>query len=107
MRLPIDTGAISFLCAKAPEQVLDFETKAARTDASGQVLYGVALLAMAEGEAEVIQVKVPGEPKALTPGLSVRPVGLVAQPWAMGERSGVAYRAIRLEQVREPARTAS
>ena len=30
MRLPIDTSAISFLCALAPEPVVDFETKPAQ-----------------------------------------------------------------------------
>ena len=27
MKLPIDTSAIAFLCALAPEPVIDFETK--------------------------------------------------------------------------------
>jgi hypothetical protein len=39
MRLPIDTSAISFLCALAAEPVLDFETKRPRADENGEPLY--------------------------------------------------------------------
>ena len=39
MRLPIDTSSISFLCALAPEPVLDFETKRPRADENGEPLY--------------------------------------------------------------------
>ena len=60
MRLPIDTSAISFLCALAPEPVLDFETKRPRADENGEPLYVIHLLAMGEGSADLIAVKVPG-----------------------------------------------
>ena len=62
MRLPIDTSAISFLCALAPEPVLDFETKRPRADENGEPLYVIQLLAMGEGSADLIAVKVPGVP---------------------------------------------
>ena len=106
MRLPIDTNLVSFICAGAPEAVVDFESRRPKTDETGTPLYQVALVAMSDGVAEVIAVKVPGEPKGISQGAQVRPTGLIALPWAMGDRSGVAYRATRIEPV-APARAGS
>ena len=98
MRLPIDTSAISFLCALAPEPVLDFETKRPRADENGEPLYVIQLLAMGEGSADLIAVKVPGQPgPGIRQGHPVNVTGLVAQPWTMNERSGVSFRAASVE----------
>ena len=98
MKLPVDTSAIAFLCAMPPEPLVDFETKRPRADDNGEPLYVVQLLAMGEGSAEILAVKVAGMP---TPGIRqghpVKVLGLVAQPWTMGDRSGVAFRAARIE----------
>jgi hypothetical protein len=48
---------------------------------------------MYEDQGEVLAVKVAGEPVGIRPGMAVEVAGLVAQPWALGERSGVSYRA--------------
>lgn len=106
MRLPVDTNLVNFICAGAPEPVVDFESRRPKTDESGTPLYQVVLVAMSDGVAEVIAVKVPGEPKGLAQGAPVRLTGLVAVPWSMGERSGVAYRASRVEPA-SPARSGS
>jgi hypothetical protein len=42
-------------------------------------------------------VKVAGEPRGVTHGAAVKVTGLMATPWAMGDRSGVAFRADRIE----------
>jgi hypothetical protein len=103
MKLPVDTSAIAFLCAMPPEPVLDFETKRPRADDNGEPLYVVQLVALAENSAEILAVKVPGMPVPGMPvpgirqGHPVKVVGLVAQPWTMGDRSGVAFRAARIE----------
>lgn len=107
MKLPVDTKDITFLAAGAPEIVLDFETKAAKLDEHGQSLFTVQLVAMADGAAEVISVKVSGEPKGITQGAAVKVTGLVATPWTMGDRSGVAYRATQLEPLAAASRSAS
>jgi len=106
MKLPIDTAGITFLAAGPPEPVLDFESKVAKLDENGAALYAVQLAALADGGAEVIAVKVAGEPKGITQGTTVKLTGLVATPWSMGDRSGVAYRATRIEPV-SPSRSAS
>ena len=98
MRLPIDTAAIAFLCALAPEPVVDFETKRPRADENGEPLYVVQLLAMGDGSADLLAVKVPGVPSAaIRQGAPVKVTGLVAQPWTMADRSGVSFRAARIE----------
>ena len=98
MKLPIDTSAIAFLCAMAPEPVIDFETKRPRADENGEPLYTVQLLVMGEDSADLIAVKVPGLPSAaIRQGHPVKVTGLVAQPWTMADRSGVSFRAQRIE----------
>jgi hypothetical protein len=53
-------------------------------------------------------VKIPGEPPELPQGTAVKVVGLVATPWAMGDRNGVAFRATRIEPAAKvPTRAAS
>jgi len=99
MKLPVDVSAISFLCAMAPEPVVDFETKRPRADENGEPLFAVQLVALAEGSAEIIAVKVAGAAPAVRQGQPVKVLGLVAQPWTMGERAGVAFRAQRIEAI--------
>lgn len=98
MKLPIDTSAMQFVCAVAAEPLVDFETKQPRADDSGDPLYSLQLLALADGEANIIGVKVAGKlADTLRPGIAVKVNGLTAQPWTMGDRSGISYRADRIE----------
>ena len=97
MKLPVDTSAIAFLCAVEAEPVVDFETKRPRADENGEPLYLVQLIALSDGAAEILAVKVPGLPSGLRQGHPVKVHGLVAQPWTMADRSGVAFRAARIE----------
>ena len=99
MRLPVDTSSIAFLCALEPQPVLAFDTKQPRADENGEPLYVIQLLAMGDGSADLLAVKVPGVPSGIRQGHPVKVTGLVAQPWAMNDRSGVAFRAARVEPV--------
>ena len=101
MRLPIDTSGMTFLGAMPPEPVTDFDTKRPKLDANGEALYAVQVVALTGDGADVIKVTVPGEPR-VTQGAALRLDGLVASPWAMGERSGVSFRAARIEPVSGP-----
>ncbi len=107
MKLPVDTSAISFLCAMPPEPVVDFETKRPRADENGEPLYSVQLVALAQGSAEIIAVKTAGTAPAVRQGQPCKVIGLVAQPWTMGDRGGVAFRAARVEPVITQAARAS
>jgi hypothetical protein len=102
VRLPVDTSEIAFITTgSAARPVLDFETKQQRRSREGEPLFSVRLLALAgsgdEEESTLITVKVPGEPRLPKRGMPVRVLGLVAQPWSMGERSGMSFAAARIE----------
>ncbi len=104
MKLPIDTTGVTFLCALAPEPVMDFETKRQKGDLNGEPLYSVQLVLLADGGAEVISVKIVGTPAAgLVSGTPVAVVGLVATPWSMGDRSGVSFKASSIQPLTQAA----
>ncbi|MFJ6620946.1 hypothetical protein ACIQOW_25640 [Kitasatospora sp. NPDC091335] len=94
------TGTSHLLATPAAVKMADAATGQVATDReSGATLYTVQLLETYEGTAQLIKVTVPESEAllALTPGSMVRPVGLIATPWANlfnGQvSSGVAYRA--------------
>jgi hypothetical protein len=93
MKLKIDTIGVSFVCTRAPEQRLAFDTGQPRIDReTGQPLWQVQLMALDGSGAEVIAVTVAGDPR-VTVAQPVQVDGLVALPWNQDGRSGVAYRA--------------
>ncbi len=96
-KLPIDTAVMGFIAAGGPEPVVDFESRRPKTDENGVPLYAVTVMAMAAGEADVIAIKVPGEPRGIAAGVQLRVTGLVGVPWAMEDRSGIAFRATSIE----------
>jgi hypothetical protein len=106
--LPIDTSAMTFLVGAGAEPIRERGTNRPRTDAeTGEPLFAVQLVALVEGRANVITVKVAGEPPALPQGAPVRVLGLLATPWTMEGRSGVAFRAARIEPLGPNARPAA
>jgi len=48
MKPPIDTAGISFIAAGPPEATVDFETKVAKVDESGQPIFGLQVVALTE-----------------------------------------------------------
>src|SRR5512144_704343 len=97
MRLPIDTSRLKFLVVSGAEPLKQYEEGkpreawAPRTDVNGEVLWRVQVVALGDGEAEIIRVAVPGEPK-VGQGEMVRVEGLTAQAWELDGRSGMAFR---------------
>src|ERR671935_778217 len=98
MRLPIDTSRLKFLVVAPAEPLRQYEEGkpreawAPRMDSSGEVLWRVQLVALGDGEAEIIRVAVPGDPN-VGQGEMVRVDGMTAQAWEMDGRSGMAFRA--------------
>lgn len=107
MRLPVDTSAVSFVTAGPAEPVVDFETKAPTVDDSGQPVFKVHLFSVGAGGRDVIAVKVVGEPKGLGEFTPVKVTELVATTWTMNDRSGVSFRAAKVEPVTSSTRSAS
>src|SRR5918997_435862 len=68
VRLPIDTSRLKFLVVAPAEPLRQYEEGkpreawAPRTDVNGEVLWRVQLVALGDGEAEIIRVAVPGDP---------------------------------------------
>jgi hypothetical protein len=93
MRLPIDTSRLQFLVVAPAEPLKQYEEGkpreawAPRTDANGEILWRAQLVALGDGEAEIIRVAVPGNPN-VSQGEMVRVDGLTAQAWEMEGRSG-------------------
>src|SRR5688500_6589138 len=98
MRLPIDTSRLKFLVVAPAEPLRQYEEGkpreawAPRTDVNGEVLWRAQLVALGDGEAEIIRVAVPGDPN-VSQGEMVRVEGMTAQAWEMEGRSGMAFRA--------------
>src|SRR5215211_1523633 len=98
VRLPIDTSRLKFLVVAPAEPLRQYEEGkpreawAPRTDVNGEVLWRAQLVALGDGEAEIIRVAVPGDPH-VAQGEMVRVEGMTAQAWEMEGRSGMAFRA--------------
>ena len=97
MRLPVDTTAVRFVAAGPPEASVDFSTKAQRTDDTGAPLFQVHLFAVGGGARDVISVRVAGEPKGIAELTPVKVTELVATTWSMDDRSGVSFKAAKVE----------
>ncbi len=97
MRLPIDTSQLTFMCAAPARPVTDFDTKQHKADQlTGELLYKVQTVALDAEGAEIIHLTVAGDPK-VGQGAMLKLEGLVALPWSMGDRSGVSFRASKIE----------
>lgn len=97
MRIPVDVTNVHFLAAGAPEPCLDFDTKAQKTDNTGQLVFNVPLLAVGGGTRELLVVKVSPEPKGVSELAQVKVSDLVATTWTIDNRSGVSFRATKIE----------
>jgi hypothetical protein len=93
MKLRIDTSGVSFVCTRAPEQRVAFDSGQPKMDReTGLPLWQVQLMALDASGGDVIAVTVPGDPN-VTVGQPVQVDGLVALPWSQEGRSGIAFRA--------------
>lgn len=99
MRLPVDTSAMTLVAMAPPEPVVDFATRQPKADANGLPLFTVQVAAMFQDQGEVLAVKVAGQPAGISAGAPVQISALVAQPWELGERSGISYRASSIRPV--------
>jgi hypothetical protein len=111
MRLPIDTSRLRFLVVAPAEPLKQFEegkpreSWAPRTDANGEVLWHTQLVALGDGEAEIIRVAVPGD-QNVGQGEMVTVDGLMAQAWELEGRSGMAFRCVAIRSTGSRERAA-
>jgi hypothetical protein len=74
------------------------EAWAPRLDENGEVLWRVQVVAMGDGEADIIRVVVAGDP-GVKQAEMVRVDGLTAQAWEMDGRNGMAFRATAIHSM--------
>jgi hypothetical protein len=98
VRFPIDTSRLKFMVVAPAEELRQFEEGkpreawAPRMNADGAVLHGVQLVALGDGDAEIIRVQVVGDPK-VGQGEMVRVADMTVQRWEMDGKTGTTYRA--------------
>ena len=103
MRLPVDTSAVNFVSAGAPEPAIEYGTKVQETDDKGLGVNKVHLFVVGGGTREVITVKVAGELKGIGEFTPVKVTELVATTWNMADRNGVSFRAAKIEVLNQRA----
>jgi len=103
MRLPINVQSLSFIAVGVPEPVIDFESKQPRIDTDGRPIFAVGVVALGNEGADILTVKVAGQPKGINQGAPVNVTELVATTWQMGDRHGVSFRAGSIEVIAGPA----
>jgi hypothetical protein len=92
MRLEIRTEGVEFVVSREPLAKQDQDGRQKADRETGELLYVTELVAMDDAGAEVLKVTTAGEPKvAKRQPVTVR--GLVANPWNVDGRGGVAFRA--------------
>lgn len=103
--IPVDVNRLgSFMVVVPPEPRVTPEGEQ-RKDREGRPLFVVGLVVrQADGRrADVIEVAVPEEPAGLTVGTRVTCVDLDAISWSIGDRSGIAWRAVAIRATDQPA----
>ena len=92
MRLEIKTDGVDFVVSREPLAKLDMDGRQKADRDTGELLFTTELVAMDNSGAEVIKVTTGGAPRvSKRHAVAVR--GLVATPWNMDGRGGVAFRA--------------
>jgi hypothetical protein len=105
MQLEIKTQGVDFVVSRAPQPKNDNDGRQKTDRDTGELLHATELVAMDDTGAEVIKVTTAGEPK-VTKRQLVTVVKLVATPWNIDGRGGVAFRADSIIPVPTTAPTA-
>ena len=106
MQLEIKTEGVEFVVSRAPQPKNDNDGRQKADRDTGTPLHVTELVAMDDTGAEVIKVTTTGEPRVTTRQL-VTVVKLVATPWNIDGRGGVAFRAEAISPVPSGAVSAS
>lgn len=92
MQLEIKTEGVDFVVSRAPQPKNDNDGRQKTDRETGELLHVTELVAMDETGAEVIKVTTAGAPR-VTKRQLVTVLKLVATPWNIDGRGGVAFRA--------------
>ncbi|MGH3901698.1 MAG: hypothetical protein ACRDTA_26280 [Pseudonocardiaceae bacterium] len=92
MQLEIKTEGVDFVVSRVPQPKNDNDGRQKADRETGAPLYVTELVAMDDTGAEVVKVTTVGEPR-VTKRQLVTAAKLVATPWNIDGRGGVAFRA--------------
>ena len=106
MQLEIKTDGVEFVVSRAPQPKNGNDGRQKTDRETGELLHVTELVAMDETGAEVIKVTTAGQPR-VTKRQAVTVVKLVATPWTIDGRGGVAFRAESITPVLTGASAAS
>ncbi len=102
MQLEIITQGVEFVVSRVPQAKNDPEGRQKADRDTGELLYTTEVVAMDDSGAEVIKVTTAGAPQvAKRQAVTVR--RLVANPWNVDGRGGVAFRAESITPLSAPA----
>jgi hypothetical protein len=102
VRLEILTDGVEFVVSREPSAKNEQEGRQKADRDTGELLYVTELVAMDDSGAEVLKVTTAGQPRvAKRQPVAVR--GLVANPWNVDGRGGVAFRADTIAPLNVPA----
>ena len=96
LAMPID-ASMAFLAGSNAEPLLDYETKAPRTDREGKPYYRVQLIARGAERSETLNVKTVNEPKGIVVHDPVKVTGLSILVFSRNGETGVTFVADRIE----------
>jgi len=102
MQLEIRTEGVEFVVSRAPQPKNDNDGRQKTDRETGELLHVTELVAMDETGAEVIKVTTAGAPR-VTKRQLVTVLKLVATPWNIDGRGGVAFRAEAITPPPSPA----
>ncbi len=99
MSLPIDTTKVKFLTGHDVIPDVIYETGVQKVTRDGQPVFQVLIVSFPDGgAAEIVKVKVPGEPKGLRPHAPVRITGLEVRTYKLKDgKEGLTYWATAIE----------
>jgi hypothetical protein len=106
MQLEIKTEGVDFVVSRAPQPKNDNDGRQKTDRETGELLHVTELVAMDETGAEVIKVTTAGAPR-ITKRQLVTVLKLVATPWNIDGRGGVAFRAEAITPVPSTAARAA
>jgi hypothetical protein len=92
MQLEIKTEGVEFVVSRAPQPKNDNDGRQKTDRETGELLHVTELVAMDETGAEILKVTTAGQPRVTT-RQPVTVLKLVATPWNIDGRGGVAFRA--------------
>jgi hypothetical protein len=102
LMLPIAVEKLLVIATGDAKPSIDRQTGQQRTDANGALVWDLEVVLIGNGGAETVRVRIPHKLE-VAPGAQLKAVNLTALSWQNGDRSGVSYRAEKIEVLSVPS----